>query len=152
LSISEGTLWNWVRDARRKRARLVEAARAQVIFALAPFIGAVLAWQMYLIRFLALLCAARQIVVSTNQEATAMSELNPQPIPPGEVRVTVHVPTAILADLHAFQKVQASIFDRFGCGNCNSGVIIDFKHLQEFYVTPELDVRPVLPAGLLEIR
>jgi len=81
-----------------------------------------------------------------------MSELNPQPIPPGEVRVTVHVPTAILANLDAFQKVQASIFDRFGCGGCNSGVLIDFRHLQEFYVTPNLDVHPVLSAGLLEIR
>ncbi|MGZ8705563.1 MAG: hypothetical protein ACXWYB_12960 [Aeromicrobium sp.] len=76
-----------------------------------------------------------------------MSDLNPQPLPPREVEVTVHVPTAILADIGAFQKVQASIFDRFGCGECNSGVIIDFKHLKEFYVTPELEVRPVLPAG-----
>jgi hypothetical protein len=76
-----------------------------------------------------------------------MSDLNPQPLPPREVQVTVHVPSAILADIRAFQKVQASIFDRFGCGGCNSGVIIDFKHLQEFYVTPELEVQPVFSAG-----
>lgn len=81
-----------------------------------------------------------------------MAELNPQPLPPREVNVTVHVPTEILGDIGAFQKVQASIFDRFGCGGCNSGVIIDFKHIKEFYVTPELDVRPVLPAGQFEVR
>lgn len=80
-----------------------------------------------------------------------MSDLNPQPLPPRELQVTVHVPTAILADIGAFQKVQASIFDRFGCGECNSGVIIDFKYLKEFYVTPELDVRPMLPAGRFDI-
>lgn len=80
-----------------------------------------------------------------------MADLNPQPLPPREVAVTVHVPTAILADLGAFQKVQASIFDRFGCGGCNSGVIIDFKHLTEFFVTPDLEVRPVLRAGQFEI-
>lgn len=80
-----------------------------------------------------------------------MSELNPQPLPPREVQVTVHVPTAILADIGAFQKVQASIFDRFGCGGCNSGVVIDFKHLKEFYVTPELEVQPMLRASRFEI-
>ena len=80
-----------------------------------------------------------------------MADLNPQPLPPRELNVTVHVPTAVLADLGAFQKVQASIFDRFGCGGCNSGVLIDFKHIQEFYVTPELEVRPVLPAGQFQV-
>lgn len=80
-----------------------------------------------------------------------MADLNPQPLPPREVNVTVHVPAEILGNLKAFQKVQASIFDRFGCGECNSGVIIDFKHLKEFYVTPDLEVRPVLPTGGFEI-
>ncbi len=51
-----------------------------------------------------------------------MSELNPQPLPPREVAVTVHLPGAVLGDLESFQKVQASIFDRFGCGGCNSGI------------------------------
>ena len=81
-----------------------------------------------------------------------MADLNPQPLPPREVEVTVHVPTAILGNIEAFQKVQASIFDRFGCGGCNSGVIIDFQHLKEFYVTPNLEVHPVLPGAQFEIR
>ena len=81
-----------------------------------------------------------------------MADLNPQPLPPREVEITVHVPTEILANIDAFQKVQASIFDRFGCGECNSGVIIDFKHLKEFVVTPDLEVHPVLPGGRFEIR
>ena len=72
-----------------------------------------------------------------------MSELNPQPLPPGEVAVTVHLPGDILGNLESFQKVQASIFDRFGCGGCNSGILIDFKRFEEFFVTPELDIQPV---------
>jgi hypothetical protein len=88
----------------------------------------------------------------TTREAPVMAELNPQPLPPRQVDVTVHVPTEILGNLEAFQKVQASIFDRFGCGECNSGIIIDFKHVREFVVTPELEVRPVLPTAQFEMR
>ncbi|WP_295700107.1 hypothetical protein [Lapillicoccus sp.] len=76
-----------------------------------------------------------------------MSELNTQPIPPREVAVTVHLPGDILGNLESFQKVQASIFDRFGCGGCNSGILIDFKRFEEFFVTPELEIRPVAVTG-----
>ncbi len=72
-----------------------------------------------------------------------MSELNPQPLPPAEVAVTVHLPGDILGDLESFQKVQASIFDRFGCGGCNSGILIDWKRFEEFVVTPGLEIQPV---------
>jgi hypothetical protein len=77
-----------------------------------------------------------------------MSELNPQPLPPREVSVTVHVPEEILGNLEAFQKVQASVFDRFGCGGCNSGIVIDWKRFAEFVVTPDLQIQPVVPARL----
>lgn len=76
-----------------------------------------------------------------------MSELNPQPLPPREVAVTVHLPQEVLGDLESFQKVQASIFDRFGCGGCNSGILIDWRQFQEFVVTPELEVQPVALAS-----
>jgi len=77
-----------------------------------------------------------------------MSELNPQPLPPREVNVTVHIPGDILGNLESFQKVQASVFDRFGCGGCNSGIVIDWKRFEEFVVTPDLQVQPVAPARL----
>ena len=72
-----------------------------------------------------------------------MSELNPQPLPPREVAVTVHIPGEILGNLESFQKVQASIFDRFGCGGCNSGIVIDWKRFEEFVVTPDLEIQPL---------
>jgi hypothetical protein len=72
-----------------------------------------------------------------------MTELNPQPLPPREVAVTVHIPGDILGDLDKFQKVQASVFNQFGCGNCNSGVVIDWRRFEEFVVTPDLQVQPV---------
>ena len=80
-----------------------------------------------------------------------MGELNPQPLPPREVAVTVHIPTEILGNLESFQKVQASIFDRFGCGGCNSGILIDWKRFEEFYVTPELEIQPVVPTRQLQV-
>lgn len=80
-----------------------------------------------------------------------MSELNPQPLPPREVAVTVHVPGEVLGNLESFQKVQAGIFDRFGCGECNSGIMIDWRRFEEFYVTPDLRVEPVAPARQLGI-
>lgn len=54
-----------------------------------------------------------------------MADLNPQPLPPRQVAVTVHVPPEILGNLESFQKVQASVFGRFGCPGCNSGIQID---------------------------
>jgi hypothetical protein len=75
-----------------------------------------------------------------------MTELNPQPLPPREVSVTVHVPDDILGNLETFQKVQASVFDRFGCGSCNSGIVIDWRRFQEFVVTPDLEIQPVVSA------
>jgi Protein of unknown function (DUF692) len=41
--------------------------------------------------------------------------------------VTVHVPPEILGNLDSFQKVQASVFGRFGCPACNSGIQIDWR-------------------------
>jgi hypothetical protein len=75
-----------------------------------------------------------------------MADLNPQPLPPREVAVTVHVPPEVLGNLDSFQKVQASVFGRFGCPGCNSGIQIDWRQIEEFVVTPELDLQPVTPA------
>jgi hypothetical protein len=76
-----------------------------------------------------------------------MADLNPQPLPPRQIGVTVHVPPEILSNLDSFQKVQASVFGRFGCPECNSGIQIDWRQIAEFVVTPELDLKPVAPAA-----
>ena len=76
-----------------------------------------------------------------------MADLNPQPLPPRQVDVTVHVPPEVLGDLDSFQKVQASVFGRFGCPGCNSGIQIDWKQIEEFVVTPELELKAVAPVG-----
>lgn len=70
-------------------------------------------------------------------------ELNPQPLPPREITVTVHVPGDILGNIDAFQKVQRSVFGRFGCDSCNSGITIDWRRFEEFVVTPDLELHPV---------
>lgn len=75
-----------------------------------------------------------------------MSELNPQPLPPHEV--TVHIPAEVYGNLEKFQKVEKSVFDLLGCGNCNSGFQIDWRHFREFVVTPGLDVQPVKQVGV----
>lgn len=75
-----------------------------------------------------------------------MSELNPQPLPPRAV--TVNIPYGVYSDLEKFQHVQKSVFDLLGCGNCNSGYQIDWRHFQEFVVTPELDVKAVMPGRI----
>ena len=75
-----------------------------------------------------------------------MADLNPQPLPPQQVSVTVHVPPEILSDLDSFQQVQASVFGRFGCPGCNSGIQIDWRQIEEFVVTPQLDLQAVAPA------
>lgn len=70
-----------------------------------------------------------------------MSDLNPQPLPPQEV--SVNIPFEVYTDLEKFQTVQRSVFDMLGCGNCNSGYAIDWKHFREFVVTPDLKVQAV---------
>jgi hypothetical protein len=89
----------------------------------------------------------RPIRGAQHRKNHAMADLNPQPLPPRQIGVTVHVPPEILSNLDSFQKVQASVFGRFGCPECNSGIQIDWRQIAEFVVTPELDLKPVAPAA-----
>jgi hypothetical protein len=71
-----------------------------------------------------------------------MGDLNPQPLPPGRVRISV--PTAVLYDLDKMQQVTAAVLKELGCGGCHSGRILDFVHMDDFVVNPEtLEVRNV---------
>ena len=49
-----------------------------------------------------------------------MAELNPQPLPPVQ-DIRISVPAAILNDLGAFQRAQASVLAQAGCPSCTSG-------------------------------
>lgn len=71
-----------------------------------------------------------------------MAELNPQPLPPGEI-VRVYVPSRVAYDLEAMQKVTASVLDRLGCGQCHSGRILNFQSLDTFVVGEDLEVRAI---------
>lgn len=65
-----------------------------------------------------------------------MSELNPQPLPPRST-VSVYVPSRVLYDLDAMQKITAEVLGKLGCGGCHSGRILDFLELEQFVVNPE---------------
>lgn len=76
-----------------------------------------------------------------------MADLNPQPLPPGAIRVAV--PHEILNDLERFQKVQASVLNRAGCPHCTSGLQIDWLHYKDWVVDPAGEVQPVLPNNVI---
>ena len=70
-----------------------------------------------------------------------MAELNPQPLPPRVVNVDL--PPAILNDLEAFQKVQASLLELAGCRTCTSGIQFRYRQYENFFVSPEGEISPV---------
>lgn len=71
-----------------------------------------------------------------------MPDLNPQPLPPRDA-IRVHMPPELLYDLEAFQRVQASVLDRLGCGGCTSGHQFLFQAFEEFVVNKAGEVRPM---------
>jgi hypothetical protein len=74
-----------------------------------------------------------------------MTDLNPQPLPPGYVRVTA--PVAVLGDLKRFQKVQAEVLRQIGCPNCHSGARLIWEEFVEFEVSQDGRVAPVRGPG-----
>jgi hypothetical protein len=75
-----------------------------------------------------------------------MPDLNPQPLPPGRVRVFVSHDTTF--DLKKMQQITANVLARVGCRGCHSGRAIDFVTLQDFVVNPDtLDVHEAGPQG-----
>ena len=65
------------------------------------------------------------------------------PTPERVVRVTL--PAKVANDLQAFQKVQASILDRLGCGACCSGHDIRYDTVRSFSVDDKLNIREMVP-------
>ena len=102
------------------------------------------------------LAAGLVLFTSTGQSARAaiwgdrMSELNPQPLPPKEIRITA--PAGVLTDLDAFRKAQAAVLSQAGCPGCHSGLRLIWQEFSEYEIDVEGRVSPVRggagPAGL----
>ena len=75
---------------------------------------------------------------ATRRKPIAPIETVPLPEFQGTVRVTL--PAKVAYDLKAFQKVQASILDRFGCPNCHSGLDIRYDVIRSFAVDEKLNL------------
>jgi hypothetical protein len=72
-----------------------------------------------------------------------MAELNPQPLPPVQ-DIRISVPAAVLNDLGAFQRAQASVLAQAGCPSCTSGLNLNWEPYTHFTVDPGGEVRPVI--------
>jgi hypothetical protein len=76
-----------------------------------------------------------------------MSELNPQPLPPGSsIRITA--PASVLNNLETFQKAQAGVLARAGCPTCTSGLNLLWQAFTDFTVNEAGEVRPTAPGPL----
>ena len=71
-----------------------------------------------------------------------MAELNPQPLPPRIVNVTI--PASVAFDLEKTQSVLAQIMSRAGCPTCTSGIDVRFRLEENFAVDAESGtIRPL---------
>jgi hypothetical protein len=75
-----------------------------------------------------------------------MSDLNPQPLPPRQVRVQVM--GGVLNDLEKFQKVQASLLGHLGCPGCTSGLQVIWQNYENWAVNAAGAISPV-PSGVM---
>src|SRR5215475_13141438 len=66
-----------------------------------------------------------------------MAELNPQPLPPRSVRITI--PAAVAYNLDAFQKSIASLVERLGCRPCFSGADCTFLLERDWVIDEKLE-------------
>ena len=57
--------------------------------------------------------------------------------------VNVFVPRDVAFDLGKMSKVTAQILERLGCGHCHSGRILNFHTLEDFVVSPKLEIGEV---------
>lgn len=64
--------------------------------------------------------------------------------PTPERIVRVALPAKVAFDLKAFQKVQASILDRFGCPNCHSGLDIRYDVIRTLAVDEKLNIHDMV--------
>ena len=68
--------------------------------------------------------------------------VSPQDPVPGN-RVTIHIPRDVAFNIDKMFQVTKAVLGRLGCGGCHSGRFLDFQIIEEFVVTPNLEVREV---------
>ena len=73
--------------------------------------------------------------------ARRAADLNPQPLPPKEIRITA--PAGVLTNLDAFQKAQAAVLNQAGCPGCHSGLRLIWQEFSEYEIDVEGRVSPV---------
>jgi len=73
-----------------------------------------------------------------------MSELNPQPLPPG-FALRISAPASVLNNLEIFQKAQAGVLEHAGCRTCTSGLNLFWQTFTDVVVNEAGEVRPVAP-------
>ena len=74
-----------------------------------------------------------------------MAGLNPQPLPPPSRTIRASAcQAAVLNDLGAFQRAQASVLAQAGCPRCTSGLNLNWEPYTHFTVDPGGEVRPVI--------
>jgi hypothetical protein len=73
---------------------------------------------------------------------TVMSELNPQPLPPGGA-LRISAPASVLNNLEIFQKAQAGVLEKAGCPACTSGLNLLWQTFTDFVVNEAGEVSPV---------
>jgi hypothetical protein len=85
------------------------------------------------------------------RRTTMMSELNPQPLPPGLLppgdRIRISAPAAVLNDLELFQRAQASVLRQAGCPRCHSGLQLLWQAFTDYAVNEEGEARPAAPGS-----
>jgi hypothetical protein len=58
--------------------------------------------------------------------------------------VTVHVPRDVAFNIEKMFQITKNVLGRLGCGGCHSGRFLDFRIIEEFVVTPNLEVKEVV--------
>jgi hypothetical protein len=71
-----------------------------------------------------------------------MTELNPQPLPPGPPQLKVNITSDMAWNLEQMQQIVADVMAQSGCPGCHSGRSIIFNPvdtdgLEEYEVDPE---------------
>jgi hypothetical protein len=71
---------------------------------------------------------------------------NPHPWRP----VNIFVPREVAFDLSKMGRVTEQILGRLGCGNCHSGRVLVFHTLEDFVVSPKLEIGEIALGAALK--
>ncbi|WP_137119820.1 hypothetical protein [Segeticoccus rhizosphaerae] len=69
------------------------------------------------------------------------AELNPQPLPPKAI--SVFAASDVLWDFDKFSQALRSVLDRAGHAGCTSGLQLEWRNFEQYYINPKLEATPV---------